>query len=44
MGNPARIRYYVCECSEKMTFVNNKFVCPKCGNKYIMENEKVKKI
>lgn len=41
MGNPARVKYYVCECSEKMSFVDNKFICPKCGKRYIIENNNV---
>ena len=44
MGNPARVKEYVCECSEKMNWNNNKFVCPNCGKKYIKENNIVKKI
>lgn len=34
VGNPARLKYYVCECSRKMDFNDNKFVCPDCGKKY----------
>ena len=44
MGNPARIKYYVCECSEKMVWQNNKFTCPCCGKKYILEDERVKEV
>ena len=44
MGNPARVKEYVCECSEKINWNNNKFVCPNCGKKYIKENNIVKKI
>ena len=44
MGNPARVKYFVCECSERMNFVDNKFTCPVCGKKYIMENDIVKEI
>lgn len=43
MGNPASVRYYVCECAEKMKFVNNKFSCPKCGKEYIFDNNTVKR-
>ena len=32
------------ECSERMNFVDNKFTCPVCGKKYIMENDIVKEI
>ena len=44
MGNPARVKYYVCECSEKMVWQNNKFTCPCCGKKYILEDERVKEV
>ena len=44
MGNPARVKYYVCECSEKMIWQNNKFTCPCCGKKYILEDERVKEV
>ncbi len=38
VGNPAKIRYYVCECSHKMEFVDNYFRCPECGMEYVVEN------
>ena len=41
VGNPAKIKYYVCECSEKMNFVDNKFTCPKCGKEYCFVNNEV---
>jgi len=44
MGNPARIKYYVCECGNKMDFNDNKYKCHDCNNEYIIENEKVEKI
>ncbi len=44
VGNPARLLYYVCECSEKMEFDNNNsFKCPKCGKEYIIENNIVRR-
>ncbi len=43
MGNPAKVKYYVCECSEKMNFVDNKFVCPKCGLKYCIDDNVVRR-
>lgn len=42
MGNPARVKRYVCECSEYMKFENNQFICPNCGKKYKIENDIVK--
>lgn len=44
VGNPARIKYYVCECSNKMNFINNKFICPICGKKYKKENNEVREL
>ena len=44
MGNPARIKKYVCECSEEMKFKNDEFICPTCGKKYKIENDIVKEI
>ena len=39
LGNPARIRGYVCKCGEKLTFTDGQAVCPACGKRYVM-NEK----
>lgn len=45
IGNPGRLLYYVCKCSEKMTFdENNRFICPVCGSKYILNNGIVEEI
>lgn len=44
VGNPARIKYYVCECSEKMNFSDNYFKCPKCGKEYIIKKDKVERM
>ena len=42
VGNPARLLYYVCECSQKMIFKNGIFKCPVCGKEYIYEDNIVK--
>lgn len=39
LGNPARVRGYVCKCGEKLTFTDGQAVCPACGKRYVM-NEK----
>ena len=44
MENPARVKYYVCECSEKMKFENHEFTCPICGKKYIEKDGQVKEV
>lgn len=44
-GSPARIRGYVCQCGEKLNFIDGKAACPACGKKYTMsENSEVKEI
>ena len=43
MGNPARIKGYVCACGEKLNFVENSARC-KCGKKYSKMDETVKEI
>lgn len=40
-GNPARIRGYVCQCGEQLSFENGKAVCPACNKKYQKENETI---
>ena len=42
MGNPAKVKYYVCRCSQKLDFTNNKAICEKCHKEYIIEDEIVK--
>lgn len=43
VGNPAKLLYHVCECSEKMNFVDNYFKCPVCKKEYIIENDIVRR-
>ncbi len=43
-GNPARFKYYVCECAEKLSFVNGKATCSKCNKEYELKNDIVKRI
>lgn len=44
MGNPARVKKFVCECSENMIWNEKKFACPNCGKKYILKGSKVEEI
>jgi UDP-2-acetamido-3-amino-2,3-dideoxy-glucuronate N-acetyltransferase len=39
MGNPARVKYYVCECGNKLEFDKNKAICKSCGKEYVMKND-----
>lgn len=42
VGNPGKLLYFVCECSEKMIFdENNIFICPKCGKSYKLIKENI---
>lgn len=34
MGNPARVKYYMCKCGTKLEFKNDKAQCSECGLKY----------
>lgn len=44
VGNPARFKYYVCECSNKMNFEDNMFICSNCGKKYEIKDDIVTKV
>lgn len=41
MGNPARIKGYVCKCGEKLDFKDDHATCTVCGLKYNNDNDKV---
>ena len=43
VGNPARIRGYVCNCGEKLAFEDGQAVC-KCGRKYTNQEGIIKEI
>lgn len=36
MGNPARIRGYVCECGEKLHKAEESYVCARCGKQFVL--------
>ncbi len=38
-GNPARIHGYVCECGNKIEFINYKSNCSSCNKKYQINNQ-----
>ena len=47
VGNPGRIKGYICECGESLLFDNHgKALCSSCGKKYIYEsnNKKVERL
>lgn len=37
-GTPAKIKGWVCECGEKLSFKKNKALCQNCGLKYLQQN------
>ncbi len=42
VGNPAKVVGYMCNCGIKLSFEHNEAVCPTCGKKYtIIENKVV---
>lgn len=43
IGNPGRVAGFVCECGEKLKFVEEKAKCSCCGAEYIKEDGKVRR-
>lgn len=39
IGNPARLKGYVCQCGEKLQKEENIFSCKRCGKKYKLNND-----
>lgn len=44
VGNPARIKGWVCKCGEKLNFGDDNASCAVCGEKYSIKNEIVKNV
>ncbi len=44
VGVPARIVGWMCECGEKLEFVEDKAVCKKCGKRYHKKGDLVERI
>lgn len=42
MGNPARIKGYVCQCGEKLEAIDVMYLCSKCGKQYRKIDESLK--
>jgi UDP-2-acetamido-3-amino-2,3-dideoxy-glucuronate N-acetyltransferase len=40
-GNPGRVKGWVCQCAEEITFRSGKAVCQACGKRYHKTKEKV---
>lgn len=43
-GNPAKVKGWMCECGEKLTFGTNRAKCYKCGGRYKREDNNVTKL
>jgi UDP-2-acetamido-3-amino-2,3-dideoxy-glucuronate N-acetyltransferase len=41
-GNPARVKGWVCQCAEPITFRSGKATCRACGKRYLKKAMKVK--
>lgn len=44
MGNPARVKYYMCKCGTKLEFKNDEAECHNCDLKYKMKNDIVEEM
>jgi len=44
VGNPAKTVGWMCECGEKLLFVEKKAECERCGSKYTQDNGIVSKV
>ncbi len=44
VGNPARIRGWVCECGEQLSFTSDKAVCAACKSEYSKNDDSVQKV
>lgn len=42
VGNPARMKGYVCQCGEKLDASNSMYVCIKCGRRYEKTDDNLK--
>lgn len=41
MGNPARIKGWMCKCGEKLYFTNSNIACCICGEKFIKQHDQL---
>lgn len=39
VGNPARVKGYVCQCGEKLKSIDDMYLCNKCGKRYRKADE-----
>lgn len=44
VGVPARIKGWVCQCGEKLNFINNTAKCEACSKEYVKEGECIKPV
>jgi len=43
-GNPARVKGWVCQCAEQITFRSGKAICAACGKRYRKDRQGVREI
>ncbi|MCZ2127917.1 MAG: N-acetyltransferase [Anaerolineales bacterium] len=41
-GNPARLRGWMCQCGEQLTFADERAVCSKCGDAYRKQDQAIR--
>lgn len=44
VGNPAKEVGWVCECGQRLNFIDKNAECDRCGEKYIQEDGKIRKL
>jgi UDP-2-acetamido-3-amino-2,3-dideoxy-glucuronate N-acetyltransferase len=43
-GVPAKVIGWMCECGNKLSFLNNASTCPKCSRKFVKEGQHVEEV
>ncbi len=43
-GNPARVKGWICQCAEQITFRSGKAICAACGKRYKKDRKGVREI
>lgn len=43
-GNPARFKYFLCECCNRLNFINEESECVNCGSVFRKKDNKIHKI
>jgi UDP-2-acetamido-3-amino-2,3-dideoxy-glucuronate N-acetyltransferase len=43
IGNPARVRGYVCRCGGRLIFDGDGATCPSCNDRYLLKGELIRR-